>query len=69
MIEEIPGIHEAQILTYLKLAKLKIALLINFNVPTFTSLLTDYGKRSVFAANRPCWPHVGTDAHYYWPLW
>jgi GxxExxY protein len=33
-VEEITGIHEAQILTYLKLAKLKTGLLINFNVPT-----------------------------------
>ena len=33
-IEEILGIHEAQILTYLKLGKLKTGLLINFNVPT-----------------------------------
>jgi GxxExxY protein len=32
-VEEILGIHEAQILTYLKLAKLKTGLLINFNVP------------------------------------
>jgi GxxExxY protein len=31
-VEEILGIHEAQILTYLKLAKLKTGLLINFNV-------------------------------------
>src|SRR5271155_1569914 len=32
-VEEIMGIHEAQILTYLKLSKLKTGLLINFNVP------------------------------------
>jgi GxxExxY protein len=32
-VEEVLGIHEAQILTYLKLAKLKTGLLINFNVP------------------------------------
>lgn len=31
-VEEILGIHQAQILTYLKLAKLKTGLLINFNV-------------------------------------
>jgi GxxExxY protein len=30
-VDEILGIHEAQILTYLKLAKLKTGLLINFN--------------------------------------
>src|SRR5271157_4679784 len=33
-VEEILRIHEAQILTYLKLARLKTGLLINFNVPT-----------------------------------
>jgi hypothetical protein len=22
-----------------------------------TLLLTDYGQRSIFATNRPCWPH------------
>ena len=32
-VDELLGIHEAQILTYLKLAKLKIGLLINFNAP------------------------------------
>jgi GxxExxY protein len=32
-VDEIRGIHEAQILTYLKLAKLEAGLLINFNVP------------------------------------
>jgi GxxExxY protein len=31
-VEGIQGIHEAQILTYLKLAHLKTGLLINFNV-------------------------------------
>ena len=30
-VEEIPGIHEAQRLTYMKLAGVKIGLLINFN--------------------------------------
>jgi hypothetical protein len=24
----------------------------------FTSLLTDFGIRSIFAANRPYWPHA-----------
>lgn len=32
-VSEIIGIHEAQILTYMKLAKIKYGLLINFNVP------------------------------------
>src|SRR5580658_6868894 len=32
-VEDLSRIHEAQILTYLKLAKLKTGLLINFNVP------------------------------------
>ena len=31
-VEEIKGIHEAQLLTYMKLAGIKIGLLINFNV-------------------------------------
>jgi len=32
-VERIEPIHEAQLLTYLKLAKLKLGILINFNVP------------------------------------
>ena len=31
-VEEIKGIHEAQLLTYMKLAGIKTGLLINFNV-------------------------------------
>ncbi len=31
-VEEIRGIHEAQLLTYMKLARVKTGLLINFNV-------------------------------------
>jgi GxxExxY protein len=31
-VEEIKGIHEAQLLTYMKLAGMKIGLLMNFNV-------------------------------------
>jgi GxxExxY protein len=31
-VEEIKGIHRAQLLTYMKLAKMKTGLLINFNV-------------------------------------
>jgi GxxExxY protein len=31
-VEEILGLHEAQLLTYMKLAKIPIGLLINFNV-------------------------------------
>jgi GxxExxY protein len=31
--DKIHPIHQAQILTYLKLAKLQVGLLINFNVP------------------------------------
>ena len=42
-VDEILGIHEAQILTYLKLAKLKTGLLINFNV----SILKNGIKRFV----------------------
>lgn len=32
-VDRIEPIHEAQLLTYLKLAKLKLGILINFNVP------------------------------------
>jgi GxxExxY protein len=42
-VDEISPIHEAQLLTYLKLSKLKVGLLINFNVP----LLKDGIKRRV----------------------
>ncbi len=42
-VAAIEPIHEAQILTYLKLAKVKTGLLINFNVP----LLKDGIKRFV----------------------
>lgn len=31
-VDQIKGIHEAQLLTYMKLAGVKTALLINFNV-------------------------------------
>ena len=31
-VEELKGIHEAQLLTYMKLADVKVGLLINFNV-------------------------------------
>ena len=33
-VEDIRGIHEAQLLTYMKLADVKVGLLINFNVTT-----------------------------------
>ena len=33
-VSQIAPIHKAQLLTYLKLAKRKLGLLINFNVPT-----------------------------------
>ncbi len=32
-VEQLLPIHEAQLLTYLKLTKLKVGLLINFDVP------------------------------------
>ena len=32
-VEQILGIHEAQLLTYMKLADINVGLLINFNVP------------------------------------
>ena len=42
-VDEVLPIHEAQLLTYLRLSGLKIGLLINFNVP----LLTNGVKRMV----------------------
>ena len=41
-VEEVLGIHKAQILTYLKLANLKTGLLINFNVPALKQGLTRF---------------------------
>jgi GxxExxY protein len=32
-VDEIIGIHQAQVLTYIKLAPVRTSLLINFNVP------------------------------------
>lgn len=32
-VDQLLKIHEAQVLTYMKLAKMKVGLLINFNVP------------------------------------
>jgi GxxExxY protein len=32
-VDKVDGIHEAQLLTYLRLSKCKVGLLINFNVP------------------------------------
>jgi GxxExxY protein len=32
-VDQLLKIHEAQVLTYMKLAKMKVTLLINFNVP------------------------------------
>ncbi len=42
-LEEINQVHQAQLLTYMKLAKVKVGLLINFNV----GLLKDGLKRMV----------------------
>ncbi len=48
-VEKLLPIHEAQILTYLKLGNWKIGLLINFNVP-----LLKYGiKRKVLGLEEP----------------
>jgi len=32
-VDELAPVHEAQVLTYLKLSNLRLGLLINFNVP------------------------------------
>ena len=42
-VEEIRGIHEAQLLTYMKLAGIKIGLLINFNVTKLKDGIKRYG--------------------------
>ncbi len=34
-VEALSPLHEAQVLTYLKLSRLRLGLLINFNVPLF----------------------------------
>jgi GxxExxY protein len=36
-VERIPPVHEAQLLSYLRLAGLKLGLLVNFNVPVMKS--------------------------------
>ena len=41
-VEEIRGIHEAQLLTYMKLAGIKIGLLINFNVTKLKDVIKRY---------------------------
>ena len=43
-VEKLLGIHEAQLLTYMKLARIHIGLLINFNV----ALLRQGIRRMVF---------------------
>jgi hypothetical protein len=47
-VEEIKGIHEAQLLTYLKLASVNVGLLINFN----SNKLKDGIKRFVLRCLR-----------------
>ena len=41
-VEEIKGIHKAQILTYMKLANIKTGLLINFNVERLVDGITRF---------------------------
>ena len=41
-VEEIKGIHKAQLLTYMKLANIKIGLLINFNVERLIDGITRF---------------------------
>ena len=41
-VEEIRGIHEAQLPTYMKLAGIKIGLLINFNVTKLKDVIKRY---------------------------
>jgi GxxExxY protein len=42
-VEKMLGVHDAQLLTYLKLSKIRVGLLLNFNVP----VLKDGVKRFV----------------------
>ena len=44
-VDRIEPIHEAQLLTYLKLAKLKLGILINFNVPVLKNGIKRIGNR------------------------
>ena len=44
VVDTIASIHEAQLLTYLRLAGMKVGLIINFNVP----FLKEEIKRLVF---------------------
>ena len=41
-VEELKGVHKAQLLTYLKLAKIRTGLLINFNVPVLKNGISRY---------------------------
>lgn len=41
-VDQITGIHEAQLLTYMKLAKIKQGFLVNFNVKKLTDGLKSY---------------------------
>ena len=54
--ESLQPIHEAQLLTYLKLTGIKVGLLINFNVPVLKEGIKDWIKKiinSVFSV--PLW--------------
>ncbi|MCA9082145.1 MAG: GxxExxY protein, partial [Planctomycetaceae bacterium] len=39
-VDEIHPVHEAQLLTYLKLSRLRVGLLVNFNVPALKQGIT-----------------------------
>jgi GxxExxY protein len=47
-VEQIAGIHEAQVITYMKLAKAPVGLLINFNVKSLKN-----GIRRLFPSPSP----------------
>ena len=51
-VEEIKGIHEAQLLTYMKLSGAKTGLLMNFNVAKLKDGINTRGKP---AAERSPW--------------
>ena len=49
-VESLQRIHAAQILTYMKLARLPIGLLINFNVPSLRNGLRRFSLKTPFSS-------------------
>ena len=53
-VSELAPIHEAQLLTYLKLSSLSLGLLINFNVPALKQGIKRVACGDLFRAEKPC---------------